>query len=72
MYEQKIWCQVINPNISRIDYNREGGVFHCDAICSDGYMYYFYVKNQAPPKTFVDVEMYPLHDRVHILPENIP
>ena len=69
--EQTIGCQGRHPDILRINYKREGDGFQCDAICSDGYTYSFYFRNQPAPKTFLDMDMSPLHARVHALFEQL-
>jgi len=70
--EQTIGCKGRHPDILRINYKREGDGFQCDAICSDGYTYSFYFRNQAPPKVFVDMQMSPLHTKVHALIQQLP
>ena len=39
-----------HPVIPCINYKREGDEFQCDALCSDGYTYSFYFRNQPAPK----------------------
>ena len=70
--EQTIGCQGRHPDILRITYKKEGDGFQCDAICSDGYTYSFYFRNQPAPKTFLDMGMSPLHARVHSLFDQLP
>ena len=70
--EQTIGCQGRHPDILRITYKQEGDGFQCDAICSDGYTYCFYFRNQKAPETFVQMGMSPLHARLHALFDQLP
>ena len=70
--EQSIGCQGRHPGILRIKYKAEGDGFQCDSLYSDGYTYAFYFQNQPPPKLFTDMDMSPLHARVHALLEQLP
>ena len=70
--EQTIGYQGRHTDILSINYKKEGGVFQCDTIYSDGYTHSVYFQNQAPPKTFLDMKMSPLHSMLHVILEQIP
>ena len=70
--KQTIGCQGRHPDILRINYKVEGDGFQCDSLCSDGYTYSFYFRDQPPPKLFTDMNMSPLHARLHALLEQLP
>ena len=59
--EEKICFKGRHTDILRISYKKEGGGFQCDALCSDGYTFIFYFRNQLDPKCFIDKGMLPLH-----------
>ena len=69
--KQTIGCQGHHPDILRINYKKEGDGFQCDCIYAGGYTYCFFC-NHAEPKRFIDMEMSPLHARVHALYEQLP
>mgnify|MGYP003326642903 FL=1 len=61
--EQTIGCKGRHPDIQRISYKREGDGFQCDSICTDGYTYSFYFRNQPAPNEFLMKGLSPLHAR---------
>ena len=61
--EETIGYKGRHPDILRITYKKEGGGFQCDTLCSDGYTFTFYFRNQPAPKCFIDKGMFPLHAR---------
>ena len=46
-----------------VNCNSKGDRFQCDEIFSNGYTYYIYFQNQAPPKTFIDIKC------LHFMPD---
>ena len=71
MDEQTIGCKGRHPDIIRINYKNEGDGFQCDALCSDGYTYSFYFRNQPAPKKWMDKGLSPLHARCMSLIEQL-
>ena len=61
--EQTIGCKGKHPDIIRISFKKEGDGFQCDSLCSDGYTYTFYFRNQPSPKKYLDMGLSPLHAR---------
>jgi len=70
--EHIIGCQGRHPGILRINYKREGDGFQCDCICSNGYTYSFYFRNQNAPKRYTDKGISPLHSQVQSLFDQLP
>lgn len=63
--EQTIRMQGRHHQKLCINYKKAGDGFQCDALCSDGYTFTFYFRNQPPPGRFVSGEnLSPLHARV--------
>ena len=58
-------------DILRINYKKEKDGFQRDCICVDGYTYCFFHNHDAP-KIFIEMEIYPLHAKVHALYEHLP
>ena len=54
MDEEIIGCKGRHPDIIRITYKKGGGGFQRDALCSDGYTFSFYFRNQPAPNFFLD------------------
>ena len=50
MDEETIGCKGRHTDILQITHKKEGGGFQCDALCSDGYTFIFYFRNQPDPK----------------------
>ena len=48
----------------RINYKKEGDGFQCDVICSDGYTFTVFFRNQKSPQRFTQAGLSPLHSRV--------
>ena len=70
--EQTIGCKGRHPDIIRINYKREGDGFQCDALCSDGYTFTFFFRNQPSPKKWIEKGLSPLHSRCMALIEQLP
>ena len=56
----------------RITYKKAGDGFLVDALCSDGYTYTWYFRNQPAPKSWLDKGLSPLHSRVMSLLQQLP
>ena len=65
--EQTLKFQGHHIHKLRITYKKEGDGFQCDALCSDGYTFAFYFRNQPPPEKYVHQGLSPLHARVMAL-----
>ena len=70
--EQTMSCKGSHPDILRINYKKEGDGFQCDAVCSDGYTYCFFFRNQQAPKKWIDLDVSPLHAQCLSLFEQLP
>ena len=70
--EQTVGCKGRHPDIIRINFKKEGDGFQCDSICSDGYTYKFYFRNQPAPKKYLDKNLAPLHTRPMALFDQLP
>lgn len=70
--EQTIGCQGRHPDVRRIKFKRSGDGFMCDSVCSDGYTYSFFFRNQPSPKVFTNMGLSPLHARTMSLLEQLP
>ena len=65
--EDTMGCKGRHPDILRINYEKEGDGFQCDALGSDGYTYTFFFRNQPAPQSYLDKYLCPLHARVMAL-----
>ena len=70
--EMDISFQGQHKDKQRINYKRDGDGFLVDALCSDGYCYAFYFRNQPPPRKWTEYKLSPLHSRVMSLFEQLP
>jgi hypothetical protein len=70
--EQTMGFQGKHEDKMRISYKNEGDGFQCDAICSKGYTYTFYFRNQSPPKKYLDMGLSDTHSRVMSMIEQLP
>ena len=70
--EMDISFQGQHRDKQRINYKRAGDGFLVDALCSGGYCFSFYFRNQPPPKKWMAKKMSPLHSRVLSLFEQLP
>ena len=71
MDEETIGCKGRHRDILRITYKKEGYVFQCDALYSDGYTFSFYFRYQPDPKCFIDKGIYPLHAKCMALLQRV-
>ena len=71
MDEQTIGCKGRHPDIIRITFKKEGDGFQCDSLCTDGYTYTFYFRNQPAPKKYLDDGLSPLHARCMIILDQV-
>ena len=56
----------------RINYKKEGDGFQCEALCSDGYTFTIYFRNQAASERFLSKGLSPLHSRVASMLSQLP
>ena len=70
--EQDISFQGRHKDKQRVTYKRAGDGFLVDALCSDGYTYSWYFRNEPAPKSWLDKGLSPLHSRVMILLQQLP
>ena len=70
--EQTMGFQGKHGDKMRISYKNEGDGFQCDAICSKGYTYTFYFRNQTPPKKYLDMGLSDTHSRVMGMIDQLP
>ena len=56
----------------RVNYKKGGDGFLVDALCTEGYTYSWYFKNQLAPRKWIGYGPSPLHGRVMSLFEKIP
>lgn len=63
--EMTMGFQGKHADAKRITYKRAGDGFQCDALCSDGFTYQFYMRNDPAPKKWMQEQgLSPLHARV--------
>ena len=65
--EQTLKFQGRHIHKLRISYKREGDGFQCDTLCSDGYTFDFFFRNDEAPKKYTKQGLSPLHSRVMAL-----
>jgi len=70
--EQTIAFQGRHKDKQRINYKKEGDGFQADTICSDGYTFSFYFRNQPHPKKYEKDGLSPLHCRCMAMIEQLP
>lgn len=70
--EQDIGFQGKHKDKQRVTFKKVGDGFLLDALCSDGYTYTFYFRNQPAPKSWIDKGLSPLHARVMSLVQQLP
>ena len=66
--EQDIGFQGQHSDKQCISYKCVGDGFLVDALCSEGYTYSWYFRNQAAPRQWMKQGLSPLHSRVMSLP----
>ena len=70
--EQDIGFQGRHKDKQRVTFKKVGDGFLLDALCSDGYTYNFYFRNQPAPQKWIDKGLSPLHARVMSLVQQLP
>ena len=70
--EQDIGFQGQHRNKQRISYKPVRDGFLVDTLCSEGYTYSWYFRNQATPRQWMERGLSPLHNRVMSLLQQLP
>ena len=70
--EQDIGFQGQHRDKQHISYKRVRDGFLVDALCSEGYTYSWYFRNQAAPRQWMERGLSPLHSRVMSLLQQLP
>ena len=55
-----------------MSYKKVGDIFLVDAMCTEGYIYLWYFRNQLALRKWIDYGLSPLHGRVMSLFEQLP
>ena len=70
--KQDIGFQGLHKDKQRVTFKKVGDGFLVDCLCSDGYTYVWYFRNQVAPQGWTDKGLSPLHARVMSLFSQLP
>ena len=70
--EQDIGFQGRHKDKQRVTFKKVGDGFLVDCLCTDGYTFAWYFRNQVAPKFWTDKNLSPLHARVMSLLQQLP